>query len=200
MHGRGGGRAALVLASAVLLAAPAYAADLGANPTECEIQAALLGTPGDGCPAPAPRPPATVPYVEPAPAQPTAHRPAEPSPVTVPQPELSASFLITFDFASTTIAAPSRLVLDRVAAVMVSAQAKGKRFLIVGHTDGVGSDVANLALSLRRATAVRDYFIKSFGIAANRLEVEGRGKSRLADPAHPGSAVNRRVEIITLGG
>ena len=65
-----------------------------------------------------------------------------------------------------------------------------------GHTDSIGSDEYNQALSKRRATAVRDYFV-SKGIDSNRLTAKGMGEE---DPVAPnetpeGRAENRRVEL-----
>lgn len=202
-----------VLAGMVLLAAlpgAAGAVALGETPDECEIQAALLGTAGSGCPARSPRPAVQPPSTQDAvvpPATPVtpplsaASVPPTPPAGTTPVPpaELQASFLINFDFASTRIRPESRLVLDRVAAVMARPEAAGLRFRIVGHTDSVGSDAANLALSQRRAAAVKAYLVGTRHIAAERLESEGRGEAEPADPAHPTAAANRRVVIVNLG-
>jgi len=171
---------------------------LGANPSECEISRALLGTAPPGCP-PAPVP---VPVVPAAPAAPALVQPAAPPPVAAapaPAPERRASFLINFDFGSARIRPDSRAVLDRVAAVMASGAAGASAFRIVGHTDAVGSDAANLELSRRRAAAVKDYLVRRHGIAAARLETEGRGHREPTDRANPRAPENRRVEIVTLG-
>jgi OOP family OmpA-OmpF porin len=68
---------------------------------------------------------------------------------------------------------------------------------IVGYTDDVGSAQYNLALSLRRAEAVRD-FMAARGIDAARLSVAGHGETQpLVSNATPeGRAVNRRVEFV----
>lgn len=47
--------------------------------------------------------------------------------------------------------------------------------LLVGHTDPDGSDQHNLALSLRRAQAVRRYLIKQ-GYPGGHVDAEGRGR------------------------
>jgi OOP family OmpA-OmpF porin len=69
-------------------------------------------------------------------------------------------------------------------------------FLIAGHTDASGPPDYNLALSERRAQAVRDFLISNFGIAPERLLARGFGPSRLKVPQHPGSRLNRRVQVV----
>ncbi|CAN5537483.1 hypothetical protein BH10BAC4_BH10BAC4_12490 [soil metagenome] len=65
-----------------------------------------------------------------------------------------------------------------------------------GHTDDVGSDQYNLELSRNRAQSVSDY-LKSKGIASERLIVHGYGKQRpLAEPKDESArTLNRRVEV-----
>jgi outer membrane protein OmpA-like peptidoglycan-associated protein len=75
------------------------------------------------------------------------------------------------------------------------------RISIVGHTDSDGDDSHNADLSERRANAVREYMIQTYGIDAGRLESEGKGESEpVADNGTPeGKQQNRRVELIRLG-
>jgi outer membrane protein OmpA-like peptidoglycan-associated protein len=75
------------------------------------------------------------------------------------------------------------------------------RFSVEGHTDSTGSDATNNALSLRRATAVRDYLI-SQGIPASSIDVSGFGSSMPSadNSTVDGRARNRRVEIVVSGG
>ena len=70
---------------------------------------------------------------------------------------------------------------------------------ITGHTDDVGSDLANQILSEGRAKAVREELIKR-GVAPDRIEAEGKGESEpIADNAtEEGRARNRRVEFTIL--
>lgn len=67
---------------------------------------------------------------------------------------------------------------------------------VEGHTDGVGTDSRNTALSLRRAEAVRVALIAR-GVAADRLVAEGFGDSRpiANNGTADGRARNRRIEI-----
>ncbi|MBP2295592.1 OmpA family protein [Azospirillum rugosum] len=179
---------------------------LGPNPSECEIQAALLGAAGSGCPPvamkrPPPEPAAPAPPVQ---APEAVALPAVPGPVALPAAlpavGLKAAFRINFDFNSARIRPESRAVLDRVAAVMAEPAAAAARFRIVGHTDAVGTDKANLTLSQRRAAAVVDYLAEIRGIHRDRLESGGMGSREPLIPANPKAAENRRVEIVNLGG
>lgn len=73
---------------------------------------------------------------------------------------------------------------------------KNLKGVIEGHTDNVGSDTSNLALSQRRANAVRDYIVKNFKIDRKRLAAKGYGESKpIADNATAeGREQNRRIE------
>ena len=69
------------------------------------------------------------------------------------------------------------------------------RVKIVGHTDSVGKDAANQKLSDGRANAVMNELIER-GIAADRLQAEGRGETQPVDTndTPEGRQNNRRVE------
>lgn len=73
------------------------------------------------------------------------------------------------------------------------------RIEIAGHTDSEGDEVANLALSKKRAEAVKNYLIKK-GIKASRLFTKGYGETRpVADNSTAvGKAKNRRTEVSVL--
>lgn len=177
---------------------PNPAMPMGPNPSECEIQAALLGTTGPNCPPVAMQRPAAPPSASAAAPPGPVTLPPLPGPAALPAPELRAAFRVEFDFNSARIKPESRAILDRVAAVMTTA---GKtRFRIVGHTDAVGGDAANLALSRRRAAAVVEYLASHHHIRRDRLEASGMGARDLLLPGEPKAAANRRVEIVNLGG
>ncbi|MGB7242715.1 MAG: OmpA family protein [Sulfitobacter sp.] len=104
------------------------------------------------------------------------------------------------DFASgkSQLAAGPFASLERVAQTLV---ARPKlRIALVGHTDSVGGLSANIALSKRRAQAVRDRLVQAYDIASHRLEAEGNGYlSPVASNLTPeGREANRRVEAIVL--
>lgn len=70
---------------------------------------------------------------------------------------------------------------------------------IQGHTDDVGDDAANLALSENRAKAVYEYLV-STGISAARLSYKGYGETQpvAANTTEAGRAKNRRTEFLIL--
>ncbi len=74
---------------------------------------------------------------------------------------------------------------------------------INGHTDNTGNAATNKTLSLKRATSVVDYLVKS-GIDASRLTAKGFGSERPIvsnDDEESGRELNRRTEIeITESG
>ncbi len=71
---------------------------------------------------------------------------------------------------------------------------------IVGHTDSIGPETANVRLSLDRAETVAS-LVTDHGIERKRLTVEGRGETDPTDTnsTPEGRAVNRRVEFSILG-
>jgi outer membrane protein OmpA-like peptidoglycan-associated protein len=106
---------------------------------------------------------------------------------------------IQFEFGSAELTASARQVLDELGAALNSEQLSAFQFSLVGHTDAVGSDAANLALSEQRAESVKSYLTTQFQIDPVRLEASGAGESDLADPGNPNSGINRRVVITNIG-
>jgi OmpA-OmpF porin, OOP family len=70
---------------------------------------------------------------------------------------------------------------------------------IVGHTDDVGTDDANLKLSIERANAVLEKLVE-LGIGRERLSAEGFGESRPIVPNTDDAnrKKNRRTEFIII--
>jgi OmpA-OmpF porin, OOP family len=85
--------------------------------------------------------------------------------------------------------------LDVFAQVLKSRKGSRKAVRIEGHTDASGAPAANVALSQRRAEAVRDYLVDQ-GADAAMLTAVGLGASELRDPKNPLSPENRRIEIV----
>lgn len=69
---------------------------------------------------------------------------------------------------------------------------------LVGHTDASGSRAANLALSERRAEAVAEALIQTYGADSARVAAEGVGflSPRATNQTEEGRQKNRRVEVI----
>ena len=105
---------------------------------------------------------------------------------------------IQFDVNSATIKPESFGTLKEIAGVL--AEAGTVRVRIVGHTDSDGDEASNLALSKRRAEAVKTALTKEFSIAADRLDTDGKGENQPAEPntTPQGKANNRRVEFVKL--
>jgi len=121
--------------------------------------------------------------------------PAEPVVVVTPAPPAERVVLASdalFDFDKSEIKSEGKASLAELAKKLQS----DDRLIISGHTDSVGSELYNLALSQRRADAVRNYLLTQ-GVAAEQMEVRAKGESEpVADNATAaGRAANRRVEI-----
>ena len=71
---------------------------------------------------------------------------------------------------------------------------------VEGHTDSVGTDKYNQALSERRAAAVKKYLVENGAANADKIKPVGYGKTRpIEDNKTPeGKFKNRRVEILIL--
>lgn len=108
--------------------------------------------------------------------------------------------VVRFDYDESTIRDDAKEALGRKVPILRANP--NVRIQIAGHADERGSVEYNLALGMRRATAVRDY-LAGFGLDANRFSLQSYGEDR---PADPGSneqawARNRRAEfMITAGG
>lgn len=82
---------------------------------------------------------------------------------------------IFYDYDKATLRPESREALDEMAQVL--RDNPNVTIEMASHTDRHGSDEYNIALSSRRARSVIDYLI-SVGIAPDRLQSQGYGKSR----------------------
>ena len=77
-----------------------------------------------------------------------------------------------------------------------------RRVVLVGHTDMTGALDANIALSRRRAEAVRERLLRDHGLNRDRIDAQGAGwlAPRASNATKAGRAANRRVEVIVSGG
>lgn len=122
--------------------------------------------------------------------------------VDIPIKEIKAgkTFVINnvfFDFGKADLKPESFYELDQI--VTILKENPQFKLEIAGHTDNVGTDEANLALSQNRALAVVNYLV-SKGISKDRLVAKGYGKTKpVADnTTNEGRQKNRRVEFKIL--
>ncbi len=104
---------------------------------------------------------------------------------------------ITFETGSAQIAESEVERLDGVANAMLRVLEKNpaETFLIEGHTDAVGSDNSNLALSDERAEAVAAALSTVFEIPPENLTTQGYGEQYLKIDTAGAERQNRRVAI-----
>jgi len=110
--------------------------------------------------------------------------------------KLSMQLQFEFDSAALTDAARARL--DAVGAAFTSPQLTAEKFIVSGHTDITGRYEYNLALSKRRAEAVKTYLVSRHGVAPERILPVGKASDELIDASDPASPANRRVQIETV--
>jgi len=105
---------------------------------------------------------------------------------------------IQFESGSATLTSAGRNVLDEMAAAI--RKLDQPQIQIVGNTDNIGERQSNIALSLSRANAVKDY-LATKGIPAATLAVSGRGPDNpIADNGTTeGRARNRRIDFKITG-
>lgn len=127
-----------------------------------------------------------------APAEAASAAEPTPAPAAVEHVNLAGDALFATGLATLTPAA--RASLDKL--LSEREDRTYTQITVTGHTDSVGNDAANLALSKRRAETVAGY-LKAHGLNAQTVSVSGRGS---ADPVASnataeGRASNRRVDI-----
>ena len=122
----------------------------------------------------------------------------EPAPATAPPPPpppAPQSFMVFFDWDSAKLNPQATNVVGQAAAAY---KTKGSsRITATGHTDTSGTEAYNMALSLRRANAVKDALVQQ-GVPATAIAVVGRGEQGLLVQTGPNvrEPQNRRVEIV----
>ncbi len=102
---------------------------------------------------------------------------------------------VRFDPNESIINAEARPVLQAAADIL--RENPGIRIVIAGHTDSKGTAQYNQRLSLRRATAVRNY-LETLGVPANRMSIQAKGAQQPAasNATEEGRAENRRVDLL----
>jgi OmpA-OmpF porin, OOP family len=143
-----------------------------------------------GSPKPAPMAtPVQAPAPTPAPAPMAAPAPA-PAPAAIQR-----SYLVFFDFDKSDITAEAGRVIQQAADN--AKRGSVSRIQATGHADRSGSDRYNMALSIRRANAVKAALVRA-GIPENQIAVLGKGEAEPLVPTADGvrEPQNRRVEIV----
>lgn len=139
-----------------------------------------------------PPPPPPAPMAPPPPPAPAPLPPCPPAAVT-PGP-----FLVFFDWDKSLITAEAAAILDRAAEQYAATGQTSVQ--LAGHADKSGKDAYNVALSQRRADAVKAY-LATKGVPDGSITTEAFGESRpLVDTADGvREPQNRRVEITFSG-
>ena len=105
------------------------------------------------------------------------------------------SFMVFFDWDRSNL---SQQALNTIKQAAAAFKTKGNaRITATGHTDTSGPEAYNMALSLRRANAVKDALVRE-GVPAQAIAVIGRGEQGLLVQTGDGvrEPQNRRVEIV----
>lgn len=105
---------------------------------------------------------------------------------------------VYFDFDKSDFKSSAKADSNIVASGNYLLQNSDSRLNITGHTDGVGSEEYNMALGLRRAESVKEYFLKK-GMAQSKIIITTKGETEAAETNNTisGRSKNRRV-VITI--
>ena len=111
---------------------------------------------------------------------------------------LKFAFPVHFAYNDANVRTEDSAALDRFATVVQKHYA-GAKVTVEGFADPAGSTRYNLALSQRRADAVKAY-VAGKGLDASMIEAVGNGETRLvargASGDQPGAELNRRVVFV----
>ena len=102
---------------------------------------------------------------------------------------------VLFDTGQATLKSDAYGTLDRLATAL--RENSGRKVLIEGHTDNVGSDESNQGLSERRAQSVQSALMER-GVARSQITALGKGENFpiATNDSADGRQSNRRVELI----
>ncbi|WP_181149644.1 OmpA family protein [Ensifer aridi] len=106
---------------------------------------------------------------------------------------------IQFEFDSAKITFDAYKQVEALANALKNPKLAKTRVSVNGYTDAKGTDQHNHVLSEERAASVQEALINEFGIAPDRLVAVGFGEEGLKAPDDPEGAVNRRVEVVSIG-
>ncbi|MBS0222754.1 MAG: OmpA family protein, partial [Proteobacteria bacterium] len=117
------------------------------------------------------------------------------APPPAPAAPSAPSFMVFFDWDRSNL---SQQALSTIQQAADAYRTKGNaRITATGHTDTSGPANYNMALSLRRANAVKDALVRD-GVPATAISVVGKGETQPLVPTGDGvrEPQNRRVEIV----
>jgi outer membrane protein OmpA-like peptidoglycan-associated protein len=121
--------------------------------------------------------------------------PAAPPVVDQRPPPPVNSYMVFFDWDRSNL---SQQALTTIQQAATAYKTKGSaRITATGHADRSGPENYNMALSLRRANAVKDALVRD-GVPATAITVLGKGETQPLVPTADGvrEPQNRRVEIV----
>jgi hypothetical protein len=118
-----------------------------------------------------------------------------PPPPPQPAPAQATSFMVFFDWDRSDLSQQAQNTISQAANAFK--QTGAARITATGHADRSGPENYNMALSLRRANAVKDSLVRN-GVPAGAIQVIGKGESQPLVPTADGvrEPQNRRVEIV----
>ena len=104
--------------------------------------------------------------------------------------------IIYFDFDKSNL---SEVSLKKIKKFIGNNRNVMKKFIIVGHTDSLGTKEYNMNLSIERAETVKDILLK-LAIKEENIKILGKGENDLKIKTEDGIAhpANRRAEISPL--
>lgn len=103
---------------------------------------------------------------------------------------------LAFETGAATLSPGGYTSLAALAAYLAANPAR--QVTLVGHTDAVGALAGNIALSRKRAEAVRARLLEAHGVNPAQVGAEGAGwlAPRASNLTEAGRALNRRVEVV----
>jgi OmpA-OmpF porin, OOP family len=109
--------------------------------------------------------------------------------------DLLSKGTIRFETGRADIDRDSAGLLDRL--VEIAMRCPTANIEVAGHTDAAGEEVANQALSEKRAQAVINFLVQA-GLSANRFTAAGFGSTQplASNDTSDGRAQNRRIEFL----
>jgi outer membrane protein OmpA-like peptidoglycan-associated protein len=120
---------------------------------------------------------------------------APPPPPPPPAPELARSYIVFFDWNSSSVTTEAATIIGEAA--KAAKQLAVTRVELTGHADRSGTPAYNQKLSESRGAAVKNALVQ-LGIPADEISVVGKGEASPLVPTADGvrEPQNRRVEIV----